>query len=55
VLVEEPAEPPVASGEPAEDAEEPGIEVPPATTAGTARPAALGSTGWRPREAMRSA
>jgi hypothetical protein len=31
VLVEEPAQPPVAFGEPAEDAEEPGVEVAPAT------------------------
>jgi hypothetical protein len=45
VVVEEPAQTPVAFGEPAQDGEESGIEVPPATTAGTIRLTALRSAG----------
>jgi hypothetical protein len=55
VVVEESAEQAVAFGEPAEDGEQPGVEVPPATTAGVARPAAMRSAVWLWREAMRSA
>ncbi|MHB1850275.1 MAG: hypothetical protein ACYCVO_14970 [Acidimicrobiales bacterium] len=55
MVVEESAEPAVAFGEPAEDGEQPGVEVPPATTAGVARPAAMRSAIGPWREAMRSA
>jgi hypothetical protein len=55
VVVEQEAEPPVAFGEPAEDGEQAGVEVPPAPAAGSVRLAALRSTGCLWREAMRSA
>jgi hypothetical protein len=55
VVVEQAAEPTVAFGEPAEDGEQSGVEVPPATAAGVARPAAMRSTVGLWREAMRSA
>ncbi|MDA8310163.1 MAG: hypothetical protein M0Z46_06045 [Actinomycetota bacterium] len=55
MVVEEPAEPAVALSEPAEDGQQPSVEVPPATTAGAARLAAVRSAGCLWREAMRSA